>query len=65
LLDMSKSAATVGTLIIRIATLWFGVAIGLITFAVLTRRLARQGKLDRSEKRDAGGEIAVGSDPAG
>jgi uncharacterized protein (TIRG00374 family) len=65
LLDMSKSAATVGTLIIRIATLWFGVAVGLIAFAVLTRRLARQGKLDGSGKRDAGGEIAVGSDPAG
>ena len=65
LLDMSKSAATVGTLIIRIATLWFGVAIGLIAFAVLTRRLAKQGKLDGSGTRDAGGEIAVGSDPAG
>jgi uncharacterized membrane protein YbhN (UPF0104 family) len=44
LLDMSKSAATLGTLIIRIATLWFGVAVGLVTFGILARRLAKQGK---------------------
>ena len=44
LLDMGKSTATVGTLIIRIATLWFGVVLGLAMFAVLTRRLAKQGK---------------------
>jgi hypothetical protein len=41
---MSKSAATVGTLIIRVATLWFGVAVGLAAFAVLARRMAREGK---------------------
>jgi uncharacterized membrane protein YbhN (UPF0104 family) len=40
LLDMSKSAAAVGTLIIRFGTLWFGVIVGLIAFAVLSRRLA-------------------------
>ncbi len=44
LLDMSKGAATVGTVIIRIATLWFGVVIGLVALAVLTRRLHRMGK---------------------
>lgn len=44
LLHLGKSSATVGTLIIRIATLWFGVVLGLIMFAVLTRRLAHQGK---------------------
>lgn len=43
LLDLGKSTATLGTLIIRIATLWFGVAVGLVTFAVLARRLAKQG----------------------
>jgi uncharacterized protein (TIRG00374 family) len=43
LLDLSKETATVGTVIIRIATLWFGVVIGLIAFAVLTRKLQRQG----------------------
>lgn len=54
LLDMSKSAATVGTLIIRIATLWFGVLVGLVALALLTRRLARQGiRLDDDQQRAA------------
>lgn len=43
LLDLSKNTATVGTVIVRIATLWFGVVLGLIAFAVLTRRLQRRG----------------------
>jgi uncharacterized protein (TIRG00374 family) len=55
LLDMSKSAATVGTVIIRIATLWFGVVVGLAAFAVLTRKLAREGKsLDIGDGAAAG-----------
>jgi uncharacterized protein (TIRG00374 family) len=44
LLHLGKSTATVGTLIVRIATLWFGVVLGLVMFAVLTRRLAREGR---------------------
>jgi glycosyltransferase 2 family protein len=44
LLDMSKGDAAVGTVIIRIATLWFGVVVGLAAFAVLTRKLSREGK---------------------
>lgn len=44
LLDLSKGAAAVGTVIIRIATLWFGVAVGLAAFAMLARKLAREGK---------------------
>ncbi len=44
LLDMSKGDAAVGTVIIRIATLWFGVVVGLVAFAALTRKLARMGK---------------------
>lgn len=43
LLDLDAGPAAVGTVIIRIATLWFGVVVGLAAFAVLTRRLARQG----------------------
>jgi uncharacterized protein (TIRG00374 family) len=42
LLDMTKSSAAVGTLIIRFGTLWFGVIVGLIAFGVLSRRLAAQ-----------------------
>lgn len=38
---MTPSDAAVATLVIRIATLWFGVAIGLVAFAVLARRLGR------------------------
>jgi uncharacterized protein (TIRG00374 family) len=43
LLDLSPGDGAVATVIIRIATLWFGVLVGLATFAVLTRRLAGQG----------------------
>lgn len=41
---LAKSPAVLGTLIVRIATLWFGVVLGLIAFAVLTRKLAREGR---------------------
>jgi uncharacterized membrane protein YbhN (UPF0104 family) len=44
LVDLTKSAATVATLIIRVATLWFGVVVGLIAFAFVTQRLNRLGK---------------------
>jgi uncharacterized protein (TIRG00374 family) len=40
LLDLSKSAAAVGTLVIRFGTLWFGVIVGLVAFTILSRRLA-------------------------
>lgn len=40
LLDVSKSAATVGTFIIRFGTLWFGVIVGLVAFGALSRRIA-------------------------
>jgi uncharacterized protein (TIRG00374 family) len=56
LLDMSKSAAAVGTLIIRFGTLWFGVIVGLIAFAVLSRRLALEDRPEpppmEAERRD-------------
>jgi len=42
LLELSRSAAAVGTLIIRFGTLWFGVIVGLIAFTVLSRRLAAE-----------------------
>ncbi len=56
LLDMSKSAAAVGTLIIRFGTLWFGVIVGLVAFAALSRRLALGERLEPApvdvERRD-------------
>lgn len=39
LLDMQRAPATLATLIIRVVTLWFAVALGLAAFAVLTRRV--------------------------
>jgi len=45
LVDMSKSSAAVATLIIRFGTLWFGVIVGLIAFGILSRRLAKEGRL--------------------
>lgn len=48
LLDISKSAAAVGTLIIRFGTLWFGVIVGLIAFAVLSRQLALESRPESS-----------------
>lgn len=62
LLELGKSAATVGTLIIRVATLWFGVVLGLLMFAVLTRKLARAG---RPVDSMAEAPLARGSDAAG
>jgi len=62
LLGMDKGAATAGTLIVRLATLWFGVLLGLAMFAVLTRRLARQGKTLEAPHEPA---LASGPDAAG
>jgi uncharacterized protein (TIRG00374 family) len=63
LLDLSKNTATVATVIVRIATLWFGVVLGLIAFAVLTRRLGRQGI---SLEADVSAALAAAdADPAG
>ena len=39
LLDLSRSAAALGTLVIRFGTLWFGVILGLVAFAILSRRI--------------------------
>jgi uncharacterized membrane protein YbhN (UPF0104 family) len=61
LLELGKSTATVATLIVRIATLWFGVVLGLAMFAVLTRRLAKQGK---SLDGTPGPALAATGDPA-
>ncbi len=44
LLHISKSQAAVGTMIIRFGTLWFGVIVGLIAFAILNRRLAERAE---------------------
>jgi uncharacterized protein (TIRG00374 family) len=39
LLDLSKSQAAIGALVIRFCTLWFGVIVGLVALAIVSRRL--------------------------
>ena len=59
LLDLTRSQAAVSTLIIRVGTLWLGVAVGLVTFGILTHRLARQGKkLDLEAENEMPAEIS-------
>ncbi len=43
LLDLPASAAAVATLVIRFGTLWFGVIVGLVAFAILGRKMAAPG----------------------
>ncbi len=38
---MTRSDAAVGTLVIRFGTLWFGVIVGLVALALISRRLGR------------------------
>ena len=45
LLDMSKSDAAVATLIIRFGTLWYGVLVGLVALALVSRVLARKRRM--------------------
>jgi uncharacterized protein (TIRG00374 family) len=55
LLHMSKSQAAVGALIIRFGTLWFGVMVGLVALALVSRRL----KPAPEEATGAAGEVIL------
>ncbi|MHB8514696.1 MAG: lysylphosphatidylglycerol synthase transmembrane domain-containing protein [Dehalococcoidia bacterium] len=57
-----QATASLATIIIRISTLWFGVVLGLLMFAVLTRRLARRGV--RIDETDEPEPALAGNDPA-
>jgi uncharacterized protein (TIRG00374 family) len=46
LINVPKAAATATTFIIRVATLWFGVAIGAVCLAIFERRFKPQGEAD-------------------
>lgn len=65
LLDMSRSTATAATLVIRLATLWFAVALGLIAFAVVMRRLPAVVVDDGEDVDRADPRLVATSDPAG
>jgi uncharacterized protein (TIRG00374 family) len=45
LLDMPKGDAAVATLLIRLGTLWYGVLVGLIALALVSRVLARKRRM--------------------
>ena len=61
LLDVSRSTASAATLLIRLATLWFAVVLGLIALAIVMRRTAREGKV---EDETAGGTRLVATSDA-
>jgi len=42
LLDLTRATASTATLLVRLATLWFAVALGLIAFLIVMRRLGAQ-----------------------
>jgi uncharacterized protein (TIRG00374 family) len=44
LFDIAKADAAVGTLVIRFGTLWFGVIVGLIALAIVSRDLTKRGR---------------------
>lgn len=62
LLDMTKSDAAVGTMVIRFGTLWFGVIVGLVALALISRRM-RQRQRQAIERGD--GLLATTGESAG
>ncbi len=65
LLHMPKSQAAVGTLIIRFGTLWFGVMVGLVALAMVSRRLSARERALQEADLPAGRHAAEeGSAPA-
>jgi uncharacterized protein (TIRG00374 family) len=56
LLDLPKGPAAVGTLVIRFCTLWFGVIVGLVALAFVSRELRRRVRPDLAALAVPGGE---------
>jgi uncharacterized protein (TIRG00374 family) len=50
--DVPKAAAAAATVLIRLATLWYGVALGLVGLAVEERLYRRQAETGRAGKAD-------------
>jgi uncharacterized protein (TIRG00374 family) len=55
LLDLAKSDAAVATLVIRFGTLWFGVIVGLVALALVSRELGRAPQVDATPEAAAEG----------
>jgi uncharacterized protein (TIRG00374 family) len=64
LLDLSRSTASAATLIIRLATLWFAVILGLLSFAVLLRRGVAAEPLADAERPEHEPRLVPTGDPA-
>ena len=67
LLDLPRGDAAVGTLVIRLGTLWFGVLVGLVALALVSRSLARQQEAaapDFEPERDYELQSAAGETPS-
>jgi hypothetical protein len=62
LLDMSSGDATAATLLIRLATLWFAVILGLIAFLIVLRRESAAPAAEAAERADR--HLVASSDPA-
>ena len=63
IVDVPKSLATVATLVIRFATLWFGVLIGMGALAIMTRRLALLPPREVAPAPDAAADEAWVQEP--
>jgi uncharacterized protein (TIRG00374 family) len=56
LVPMDAGPAAAATLVIRVCTLWFGVAIGFVALALMLRRLARPSGAARAAALEGGAE---------
>jgi uncharacterized protein (TIRG00374 family) len=48
LLELEKGPAAVGAIVIRLGTLWFGVLVGLVALAIVTRELTGRDRQDEA-----------------
>ena len=61
LLDLPKGEAVVGALVIRFGTLWFGVIVGVVALAFVTRRLAGPSTLRPGSGQAGSGRAGEGA----
>jgi uncharacterized protein (TIRG00374 family) len=65
MLDLTAAGAAAGTLIIRVATLWFAVVLGLIAFVIVLRRESRAEAAAAEEDERTEARLVATSDVAG
>jgi hypothetical protein len=62
LLDLGRGTASTATLLVRLATLWFAVVLGLIAFIIVMRRIGPEPTEASEERTDP--RLVPTSDPA-